>query len=93
MFASGKVGSDRSNFAAECESALLAVETELARHGLGPADVVSVTVHLGDIGDYAAFNDVYRRHFHAPFPARTCVAVAGLPSGAHVEITCTAVAR
>jgi len=31
-------------------------------------------------------NAVYSRHFEAPYPARTTVAVAALPLGAAVEI-------
>jgi 2-iminobutanoate/2-iminopropanoate deaminase len=31
-------------------------------------------------------NLIYARYFEAPFPARTTIAVAGLPLGAAVEI-------
>jgi 2-iminobutanoate/2-iminopropanoate deaminase len=31
-------------------------------------------------------NAVYAEHFSAPYPARSTVAVAGLPLGARVEI-------
>ena len=34
----------------------------------------------------AAVNEVYARYFVEPYPARVCVAVAGLPLGALVEI-------
>jgi 2-iminobutanoate/2-iminopropanoate deaminase len=50
------------------------------------ADVVKVNVYLTDIRDFAAMNEVYARHFVAPYPARTTVAVAALPLGAAVEI-------
>ena len=40
--------------------------------------------------DFAAMNAVYARHFPEPFPARSTVAVAGLPKGARVEIEVTA---
>jgi 2-iminobutanoate/2-iminopropanoate deaminase len=36
--------------------------------------------------DFAAMHAVYGRHFEAPYPARTTVAVASLPQGAAVEI-------
>ncbi|RYZ26883.1 MAG: RidA family protein, partial [Propionibacteriaceae bacterium] len=41
---------------------------------------------LVDMADFAAMNDVYASVFDAPHPARTTVAVAGLPLGARVEI-------
>ena len=43
-------------------------------------------MYLTDMADFAAMNAVYARHFDAPFPARTTIAVAALPLGASVEI-------
>lgn len=43
VFASGKVRRDRADFAAEAGSAIDEVARELARHGVGLGDVVSVT--------------------------------------------------
>jgi 2-iminobutanoate/2-iminopropanoate deaminase len=40
--------------------------------------------------DFQAMNTAYSARFTAPFPARTTVAVAGLPLGARVEIECLA---
>ncbi len=50
------------------------------------ADVVRVGVFLTDMDDFATLNTVYARHFAAPYPARTTVAVAALPLGASIEI-------
>ena len=50
------------------------------------ADVVKVNVYLTDMRNFAEMNEVYARHFNAPYPARTTVAVAALPLGAAVEI-------
>jgi len=49
-------------------------------------DVVKVNVYLIDMTDFAAMNSVYARVFSPPYPARTTVAVAGLPLGARVEV-------
>ena len=49
-------------------------------------DVIKVNVYLVDMEDFAAMNSVYSTLFSAPYPARTTVAVAGLPLGARVEI-------
>ena len=47
--------------------------------------VVKTTCFLKDMGDFAAFNEVYAKHFTGK-PARSCVAVAALPKGALVEV-------
>ena len=38
------------------------------------------------MNDFGEMNEVYASYFTEPFPARTTVAVAGLPLGAQVEI-------
>jgi 2-iminobutanoate/2-iminopropanoate deaminase len=53
---------------------------------LTPDDVVNVQVYLVDMGDFAAMNEVYVKHFSKPYPARTTIGVASLPFGARVEI-------
>lgn len=58
----------------------------LADGGLGPQHVVKCNVYLTDMADFEAMNSAYRERFAEPFPARTTVAVAGLPLGASVEI-------
>jgi len=57
--------------------------------GLHMHNVVKTTVFLKSMSDFAAMNEVYGRHL-APegvvAPARSTVAVAGLPKDALVEI-------
>jgi 2-iminobutanoate/2-iminopropanoate deaminase len=86
VFVAGKGGKSGGSFAEESEGAIRAVEKELARARLTLADVVSVTVFLTDMGNYAEFNQVYGRIFPAPYPARACVAVSALPANLRVEI-------
>lgn len=50
------------------------------------ADVVKTTVYLVDMGEFELVNAIYERYFTSPYPARSTVAVAGLPKGARVEI-------
>ena len=47
--------------------------------------VVKTTCFLSDMGDFAAFNEVYAEYFKGK-PARSCVAAKALPKGALVEI-------
>lgn len=52
--------------------------------------VVKTTCFLRNMGDFAAFNAVYEKHFTGK-PARSCVEVAALPKGALVEIEVIAI--
>lgn len=49
-------------------------------------DVVKTTVFLTDMKDYVDMNDIYIAAFGDHRPARSAVAVAGLPLGALVEV-------
>lgn len=77
----------------QTERVMKNLEALLAGAGLGFADVVKTTVFLVDMDDFQAMNQVYEHHFAAPFPARTTVAVAGLPKGGRVEIDAVAIGR
>ena len=63
----------------------------LGTAGATLADVVKTTVYLRDMADFAAMNEVYQAHFGAHKPARSTVAVAGLPRDVRVEIEVHAV--
>jgi 2-iminobutanoate/2-iminopropanoate deaminase len=58
----------------------------LREAGLTTDDVIKANVFLTTMDDFAQMNEVYGTRFTAPFPARSTVAVAGLPLGARVEI-------
>ena len=62
------------------------LEGVLRDAGLSLDDVVKCNVYLTDMANFAAMNVAYGARFAAPYPARTTVAVAGLPLGAQVEI-------
>ena len=59
--------------------------------GTDLSHVVKTTVFLIDMADFAAMNAVYATYFGPNFPARSTVAVAGLPVGARVEIESVAI--
>jgi 2-iminobutanoate/2-iminopropanoate deaminase len=62
----------------------------LAAAGGSLADVVKLNVYLTNMDDFAEMNAAYESSLDAPYPARTTVAVAGLPLGAAIEIEATA---
>lgn len=53
--------------------------------GTGMEKVFKTTCFLSDMGDFAAFNEVYADYFVSK-PARSCVAVKTLPKGVLCEI-------
>ena len=81
------VGADA---AAQTERVCGNIQAVLAANAMTFADVVKTTVFLTTMDDFAAMNGVYAKYFPEPFPARSTIAVAGLPRGAKVEIEVTA---
>lgn len=71
---------------AQLAQAVANLETLLAAEGAELGDVVKTTVFLADIADYAEMNSEYVAAFAGHRPARSAVAVAGLPLGGLVEI-------
>jgi 2-iminobutanoate/2-iminopropanoate deaminase len=58
----------------------------LAAAGLTPANLVKTTIFLSSMDHFADVNEVYGGMFDGEPPARSTVAVAGLPRGVDVEI-------
>jgi reactive intermediate/imine deaminase len=50
------------------------------------ANSVKINISLTDLNNFAAVNEVMKKYFNEPYPARACVGVASLPRGAQVEI-------
>ena len=72
--------------AAQTERVCENIGAVLKAAGMTFANVVKTTVFLTDMASFGAMNAVYAKYFTEPFPARSTVAVAGLPRGAQVEI-------
>ena len=76
---------------AETRLVMAAICELLGTLGLGPEDIVRVDVHLVDLDEMAAMNEVYTGFFSGrALPARTCTESAKLYGGSRVEITCQA---
>ena len=75
---------------AQTERVCQNIRAVLSANEMSFSNVVKTTVYLLTMDDFAAMNAVYAKHFPEPFPARSTVAVAGLPKGARVEIEVTA---
>ncbi len=76
--------------AAQTEQSCKNVGALLEAAGTGFDKVFKTTCFLADMGDFAAFNEVYAKFFTSK-PARSCVAVKDLPKGVLCEIEAVAV--
>lgn len=72
--------------AAEVTQAVANLNALLRSEGASLASVVKTSVFLADIGEYKEMNEAYVTAFGDHRPARSALAVAGLPLGARVEI-------
>ena len=71
--------------AAQAEQSCKNVGAILEAAGSSFDKVVKTTCFLADMGDFAAFNEVYAKYFTSK-PARSCVAVKSLPKNVLCEI-------
>lgn len=76
--------------AEQTEQVMVNMAAILEAAGSGLDRLVKTTVFLVDLADFGAMNDVYARHVGDRPPARSTVEVAGLPTGARVEIEAVA---
>jgi reactive intermediate/imine deaminase len=96
LFLAGQIGEDKDGklapggIKAEAEQVILNIKAALARRGLAMEHVVKCTVFLADIAEWGAFNEVYKKHFSHPYPARSALAASGLVVNARVEMECIA---
>ena len=49
-------------------------------------DIVKISIFLTDLENFAIVNEVMKKYFAEPYPARATVEVSGLPLGVKVEI-------
>ena len=62
------------------------IKAILEAAGLTMDNVVKTTVFLTNMDKFAEMNEIYEKKFRMPFPARSAIAVRGLPKGGVVEI-------
>ena len=93
LFTSGQIAIDPetnvlcgTDITAQTEQVMKNLEAVLTAAGAGFSHIVSTTCYLASMNDFAAFNEIYGRYITSA-PARSCVAVAGLPKGALVEVS------
>ena len=83
-------GTVPEGIAAQAEQSCKNVDAILETAGTDFTKVLKTTCFLADMGDFAAFNEIYANYFTSK-PARSCVAVKALPKNVLCEIEAIAV--
>ena len=92
LFASGLISINPAtgeitgvDIATQAEQVMKNIGEILKAAGASYENVAKTTCFLADMGDFAAFNEVYARSFTGK-PARSCVAVKTLPKNVLCEV-------
>lgn len=98
VYVSGQLGLDPAtgklpaeDTESQARQSLTNIRNILSAAGAEMSDVVTVTVLLTDLGDFAAVNKIYAEFFTEPYPARACYEVSKLPANGKIEIQVCAV--
>ena len=81
--ATGEIAGD--TIEVQAEQVMKNLGAVLAEAGTSFENAVKTTCFLADMGDFAAFNDVYAKYF-VNKPTRSCVAVKTLPKNVLCEV-------
>ena len=92
LFSSGQIPVDpatgevvQGDITVQAEQVMKNVGAVLKEAGTDFVSVINTTFFLSDMGDFAAFNEVYGKYFTEK-PARSCVAVKTLPKNVLCEV-------
>ena len=98
LFCSGQIPIDpktnqvfTGDLKTQTELVMKNVEAVLKAGGCDFKNVVKTTIFLTNMADFATVNEVYGKYFTELPPARSTVAVAGLPKGVNVEVEVLAI--
>lgn len=93
LFCSGQISIDpktqevfTGDITKQTEMVMNNVEAVLKQAGLDFSNVIKTTIFLTSMSDFATVNEIYAKRFKDAPPARSTVAVAGLPKGVNVEV-------
>ena len=92
LFTSGQLGINPAtgelpqDFTAQARQAFENVKAIVEAAGGSMQNVMKSTIFLTEMANFPAVNAVMQEYCSAPFPARSCFAVAALPKGGAVEV-------
>lgn len=93
LFCSGQISIDpktqevfTGDIRQQTEMVLSNIEAVLKAADMNFSNIIKTTIFLTNMADFAVVNEIYAQRFSAQPPARSTIAVAGLPKGVNVEI-------
>ena len=93
LFCSGQISIDpktqevfTGEIKTQTEMVLNNIEAILKNSNLNFSHIIKTTIFLTSMSDFATVNEIYAKRFTKDPPARSTIAVAGLPKGVNVEI-------
>ena len=92
LFTSGQLGIDPAtgelpqDFTAQARQAFENLKASMEAAGGSMSNVMKITIFLTDMSNFPAVNAVMQEYCQAPYPARSCFAVAALPKSGAVEV-------
>lgn len=93
LFCSGQISIDpktqevfTGDIKKQTEMVLSNIEALLKHNDLNFGHIIKTTIFLTNMADFATVNEIYAKCFTSEPPARSTVAVTGLPKGVNVEI-------
>lgn len=92
LFTSGQLGIDPAtgelpqDFTAQARQAFENLKEIIEAAGGSMSNVMKITIFLTDMSNFPAVNAVMQEYCQAPYPARSCFAVAALPKSGAVEV-------
>ena len=93
LFCSGQIAIDPSTnqvlqagVPEQTQQVMKNISAVLEAAGLGFDNVIKTTIFLTNMNDFPTVNEIYAKSFKSTLPARSTVAVVGLPKGVQVEI-------
>jgi len=93
LFCSGQIAIDPASgqvltgdLKIQTEQVMKNIDAVLKAGGLSFRHVIKTTIYLTNMADFTTVNEIYGKYFPEQPPARSTVAVAGLPKGVNVEI-------
>lgn len=93
MFISGQLGLNpitgelADSFEEQSELVFNNIKNILNAANLTFSHVMKVSVFIKDMNNFVKLNDIYKRYFAEPYPAREVIEVAGLPKNGAIEIS------
>jgi len=97
FFSSGQIGINSvrnelpESFSEQAEQVMCNLGSILKAADLTFSNVMKVTVYLKDLNNFDQFQEIYKKYFVEPYPARDTIEVSRLPKNAAIEISLIAI--